>query len=159
MAKAKSYVPEGYRTVTPYLVIRDAAKAIEFYKKVFGATETMSMPMPDGKIAHAEIKIGDSMVMISDEIPEFGTKSPQTLNGTPVGIFLYVPDVDATFTQAIASGATEVMPVADQFWGDRYGKVRDPFGHQWNIATHTEDLTPEEIGERAANAMSSGAGS
>jgi len=159
MAKAQSYVPEGYRTVTPYLVIRDAAKAIEFYKKAFGAKEAMSMPMPDGKIAHAEIQIGDSMVMISDEIPEFGTKSPETLNGTPVGIFLYVPDVDATFKQAIASGATEVMPVADQFWGDRYGKVRDPFGHQWNIATHTEDLTPAEIGERAAKAMSSGAGS
>ncbi len=159
MAKAKSYVPEGYRTVTPYLVIRDAAKAIEFYKKAFGAKETMSMPTPDGKIAHAEIKIGDSMIMISDEMPQWGTKSPETLNGTPVGIFLYVPDVDATFKLAIASGATEVMPVADQFWGDRYGKVLDPFGHQWNIATHTEDLTSEEIGERAAKAMSSGAGS
>jgi PhnB protein len=159
MAKAKSYLPDGYRTVTPYLVIRDAAKAIEFYKKAFGATELMSMPMPDGKIAHAEIKIGDSMIMISDENLAWGTKSPQTLNGSPVGIFLYVPDVDATFKQAIASGATETMAVADQFWGDRYGKVRDPFGHQWNIATHVEDLTPDEIGERAAKAMAPGAGS
>jgi len=159
MAKAKNYLPDGYRTVTPYLVIRDAAKAIEFYKKAFGATESSRMPMPDGKIAHAEIKIGDSMIMISDENLAWGTKSPQTLNGSPVGIFLYVPDVDATCKQALASGATEVMPVSDQFWGDRYGKVLDPFGHQWNIATHVEDLTPEEIGERAAKATVPGAGS
>jgi len=159
MAKAKNYLPDGYRTVTPYLIIRDAAKAIEFYKKAFGATESSRMPMPDGKIAHAEIKIGDSMIMISDENLAWGTKSPQTLNGSPVGIFLYVPDVDATCKQAIASGATEVMPVSDQFWGDRYGKVLDPFGHQWNIATHVEDLTSEEIGERAAKAMAPGASS
>ena len=156
MAKAKSYLPVGFRTVTPYLVIRDAAKAIEFYKKAFGAKETMSMPMPDGKIAHAEIMIGDSVVMISDENLDWGTKSPQTLDGSAVSIFIYVPDVDATFKQAIASGASEVMPVGDQFWGDRYGKVRDPFGHQWDIATHVEDLTPEEIGERAAKAMGAG---
>jgi len=159
MAKAKSYVPDGFRTATPYLIIRDAAKAIEFYKKAFGAKEMARMPMPDGKIAHAEIKIGDSMVMLSDENLDWGTKSPQTLDGSPVGIFIYVPDVDATFKQAIASGATELMPVDDQFWGDRYGKVRDPFGHQWNIATHIEDLTPEEIDARAAKAMAPGAGS
>jgi PhnB protein len=159
MAKAKSYVPDGFRTVTPYLVIRDAAKAIEFYKKAFGAKELSRMPLPDGKIGHAEIQIGDSRVMLSDENADFGTKSPQTLNGSPVGIFLYVPDVDAMFKQAIASGATQVLPVADQFWGDRYGKVKDPFGHQWNIATHVEDLTPAEIGERQAKAMATGKGS
>ncbi len=159
MAKAKSYIPDGFRTATPYLIIRDAAKAIEFYKKAFGAKELARMPLPDGKIGHAEIQIGDSRVMLSDENLDWGTKSPQTLNGSPVGIFLYVPDVDALFKQAIVSGATEVMPVTDQFWGDRYGKVRDPFGHQWNIATHVEDLTPEEIGERQAKAMATGKGS
>ncbi len=141
-SKATKPIPQGYHSVTPYMVIRDAAKAIDFYKKAFGAVEKFRMAGPDGKIGHAEIQIGDSMIMISDENPQWGTKSPQTLGGTPVGIFLYVPDVDATFKQAISAGAKEVMAVTDQFWGDRYGKVADPFGHAWNLATHKEDLTP-----------------
>ncbi|MGH9814838.1 MAG: VOC family protein [Candidatus Acidiferrales bacterium] len=159
MAKAKNFVPEGYRTVTPYLIIRDAAKAIDFYKKAFGAEEVMRMPAPDGKIGHAEIKIGDSMIMLSDENLQWGNKSPQTLNGTPVGVFLYVPDVDATFKQAVAAGATERMALADQFWGDRYGKVSDPFGHEWSLATHVEDVAPAEMEERMKKAMGAGAGS
>lgn len=157
MSKAAKPVPEGCRTVTPYLIIRDAAKAIEFYKKAFGAVERFRMPMPDGKLAHAEIQIGDSVVMIADENPQWGVQSPQALNGSPVSIFLYVPDVDATFKQAIAAGATEVMPVADMFWGDRYGKVVDPFGHKWDLATHVEDVAPEEMEERMKKAMSAGA--
>ncbi len=141
-------VPEGYRTVTPYLIIRDAAKAIEFYKKALGAQEIFRMPMPNGKLAHAEIKIGDSMIMMADENPEWGASSPQALNGTPVGIFLYVPDVDATYKQAVDAGATPTMPPADMFWGDRYGKLKDPFGHEWSVGTHKEDVSPEEIGRR-----------
>lgn len=157
MSKAANPVPEGCRTVTPYLIIRDAAKAIEFYKKAFGAVERFRMPMPDGKLAHAEIQIGDSVLMIADENPAWGVQSPQALNGSPVSIFLYVPDVDATFKQAVAAGATEVMPVADMFWGDRYGKVADPFGHKWDIATHVEDVAPAEMEERMKKAMSAGA--
>ena len=158
-SKATKPIPQGYHSVTPYMVLRDAAKAIDFYKKAFGAVEKFRMAGPDGKIGHAEIQIGDSMIMISDENPQWGTKSPQTLGGTPVGIFLYVPDVDATFKQAISAGAKEVMAVTDQFWGDRYGKVADPFGHAWNLATHKEDLTPAEIEERAKKAFAHGAGS
>ena len=158
-SKATKHIPKGHHSMTPYLVIRDAAKAIDFYKKAFGAVEKFRMASPDGKIGHAEIQIGDSMIMISDENPQWGTKSPQTLGGTPVGIFLYVPDVDATFKQAISAGAKEVMAVTDQFWGDRYGKVADPFGHAWNLATHKEDLTPAEIEERAKKAFAHGAGS
>ena len=150
-------IPEGYHTVTPYLVIRDAAAAIEFYKKAFGATEIMRMASPDGKISHAEIKIGDSPIMIGDECPERNARSPQTLGGTPVGIFLYVEDVDRIAQQAIAAGATVMMPVADQFWGDRYGMFVDPFGHQWSVATHKEDVSPEEIGRRIAAAASGAA--
>lgn len=157
MSKAANPVPEGCRTVTPYLIIRDAAKAIEFYKKAFGAVERFRMPMPDGKLAHAEIQIGDSVVMIADENPDWGVVSPQTLNGSPVSVFLYVPDVDATFQQAVAAGASEAMPVADMFWGDRYGKVVDPFGHKWDIATHVEDVAPAEMEERMKKAMSAGA--
>ncbi len=157
MSKAAKPVPEGYRTVTPYLIIRDAAKAIEFYKKAFGAVERFRMPTPDGKLAHAEIQIGDSMIMIADENPEWGVQSPQALNGSPVSVFLYVPDVDATFKQAVAAGASEAMPVADMFWGDRYGKVVDPFGHKWDIATHVEDVSPAEMEERMKKAMSAGA--
>jgi len=143
-----SPIPEGYRTVTPYLIIRDAARAIEFYVKAFGAKEVMRMPMPDGKLAHAEIQIGDSMIMIADENLEWGARSPETLSGTPVGIFLYVPDVDATFKQAVDAGATPTMPPSDMFWGDRYGKVKDPFGHEWSVGTHIEDVSPEEMGKR-----------
>ena len=141
-------IPEGYRTVTPYLIIRDAARAIEFYVKAFGAKEVMRMPLPDGKLAHAEIQIGDSMIMMADENPEWGARSPQALNGTPVGVFLYVPDVDATFQRAVDAGATPTMPPSDMFWGDRYGKLKDPFGHEWSVGTHVEDVPPEEMGKR-----------
>ena len=146
-------IPDGYHTVTPYLVCRGAAKAIEFYTKAFGAKEMFRMPMPDGSIAHAEVQIGDSMLMISDENPDMGAVSPQSLNGTPVNIFLYVKDVDAAFQQAVKAGATGVMPPTDMFWGDRYSKLSDPFGHSWSIATHKEDVAPEEMGKRAAAAM------
>ncbi len=148
MPPKASYIPEGYRTVTPYLIIRDAAKAIEFYVKAFGAKEIMRMPLPDGKLAHAEIKIGDSFIMIADENDAWGVRSPQALNGTPVGIFLYVPDVDATYKQAVDAGATPTMPPVDQFWGDRYGKLRDPFGHEWSVATHIEDVPMDEMAKR-----------
>jgi PhnB protein len=146
-------IPDGYHTVTPYLIVKGAAQALEFYKRGLGATEVMRMPGPDGNVMHAEIKIGDSMIMLADEFPEMGAKSPQTIGGSPVGICLYVNDVDALFKQAIAAGAKEERPVKDQFYGDRSGTLRDPFGHQWTIATHKEDLTPEEIGKRAQEWM------
>ena len=155
MANVKP-IPPGYHTATPYLIIKDAAKAIDFYKKAFGATEIMRMADPTGKIMHAEIKIGDSPIMIASKFPQMGVVSPETLGGSPVSIFLYVEDVDKVAAQAVAAGATTLMPVADQFWGDRYGKVADPFGHRWDIATHKEDVAPEEIGKRAAAAMGGG---
>ena len=142
-------VPEGYQTVTPDLVCRDAAQAIEFYKRAFGARELMRFKMPDGKIGHAEIKIGDSIMMLCDENPQGGCAAPTSLNGTTVMLFLYVEDVDATFAQAIKAGATVVMPVADMFWGDRSGQVQDPCGHRWQLATHKEDLTQDQIDQRA----------
>jgi uncharacterized glyoxalase superfamily protein PhnB len=143
-------IPEGFHTVTPGLVVRDAAKAIEFYKKALGAQELMRMPGPDGKIMHAELKIGDSVVFIADENSQMGNiKSPQTLGGC-TGVFnIYVPNVDEFFKQAIAAGGREFMAVANQFWGDRYGSFIDPFGYSWGIATHKEDLSPKEMGERA----------
>ena len=144
--------PEGYHTATPYLIIRDAARAIEFYKKAFGASEIMRMADPSGKIAHAEIKIGDSPIMIGEESPDRGARSPEALGGSPVSIFLYVEDVDGLSRQAIAAGAKVLMPVQDQFWGDRYGKLADPFGHHWDVATHKEDVSPEEMHKRAAAA-------
>ncbi len=152
MSKVKP-VPEGYRTITPYLVVRGADKAIEFYKKAFGAQEMFRMPTPDGKIAHAEIKIGDSMLMLGDENPQQGATAPQTIGGTAVHIFLYLEDVDKVFRQAVNAGATAVMPPTDMFWGDRYGKLVDPFGHGWGLATHKEDVAPEEMNKRAAKAM------
>ena len=152
MGKAKP-IPDGYHTATPYLIIKDAAAALEFYKKAFGAKEIMRMGSPDGSIGHAEIQIGNSRIMIASEFPQMGVRSPQSIGGSPVSIFLYVEDVDKVFNQAVAAGATVRMPVADQFWGDRYGKLQDPYGHLWDVATHKEDLTPEEIGKRAAAAM------
>jgi PhnB protein len=143
-------IPEGYHTATPYLIIQGAANAIDFYKKVFGATELMRMSGPGGKVMHAEIKIGDSPIMVADEFPEMGVRGPQALGGSPVSIFLYVEDVDALAKRALAAGAKELMPVQDQFWGDRHGKLQDPFGHLWDIATHKEDVAPEEIRKRAA---------
>jgi PhnB protein len=145
-------IPEGYHTATPYLIIKDAAQAIEFYKKAFGATEVMRFAQPDGKIGHAEIKIGDSHIMLADEFPEMGARSPQTLGGSPVSILLYVEDVDAQAKQAIAAGVKVVRPVKDQFYGDRSGSFEDPFGHQWHIATHVEDVAPDELHKRAAAA-------
>lgn len=150
MATAKiKPIPDGYHTATPYLVITNAAEAIEFYKKAFDATEIMRLASPDGKVMHAEIKIGDSPIMLCDECPDWNALSPQTIGGTAVSIMLYVEDVDTVVNRAVAAGATLLMPVEDQFWGDRMGSVADPYGHKWSIATHTEDVTPEEIGIRA----------
>jgi PhnB protein len=143
-------IPEGYHTVTPYLVTANADKAIEFYKEAFGARELVRLPSPDGKVMHAEIKIGDSQVMLSDECPDWDALGPLTRGGTTVSIVLYVEDVDAVVNRAIAAGAKAVMPVTDQFWGDRMGTVIDPFGHKWSIATHIEDVSPEEMKTRAA---------
>ena len=145
-------IPEGYHTATPYLIVKDAARAIEFYKKAFGATELMRMPGPGGKIGHAEIKIGDSPIMLADEVPGMGFRSPESLGGSPISILLYVEDVDAVFSEALAAGAKVQRPVADQFYGDRTGGVTDPFGHVWYIATHKEDVSPEEMKKRAAAA-------
>lgn len=144
-------VPEGFHSVTPYLSIRGAAEALEFYKKAFGAQERVRMAGPDGKtVAHAEITIGDSIVMLSEEMPEHGNQSPASLKGTPVNFALYVQDADSVFKRAVAGGATVLMPIADQFYGDRAGCVRDPFGHKWTIMTHIEDVSPEEMKKRLA---------
>ena len=143
-------IPAGYAGVTPYLIIRDAARAIEFYQKAFGAIELMRFPGPDGTIGHAEIKIGDGVVMLADESPEMGHKSPQTLGGTAITLLFYVPDVDAQFARAVAAGGTVKNPLKDQFYGDRSGTIADPFGHIWTIATHTEDVSPDEMQRRMA---------
>jgi PhnB protein len=141
-------IPDGYTTATPYLIIKDAASAIEFYKQAFGATELMRFADPSGKIGHAEIKIGNSPIMLADEFPEMGVRGPQSFGGTPVSILLYVEDVDARFRQAIAAGANETRPVKDQFYGDRSGTLVDPFGHVWTLATHKEDVSLEEVNKR-----------
>jgi PhnB protein len=146
-------VPKGYHTLTPYLTVRDAARAIEFYKQAFGAKEKGVMKGPDGKVMHAELVIGDSIVMLADEFPEFGSLSPQTTGGTGSGLHIYVENVDAAFDQAVKAGARAEMPVADMFWGDRYGKLVDPFGHKWSIATHTADLSMEEMKRGMDEAM------
>jgi len=145
-------IPEGYHSVTPYLIIKGASDAIEFYKKAFGASELFRMAQPDGRVGHAEIRIGDSTIMLADEFPEMGHKGPQTLGGSAVSLLIYVEDVDAVFAQAVAAGATEDKPVEDKFYGDRGGSLVDPFGHIWHIATHTEDLSPEEMQRRATAA-------
>lgn len=142
-------VPEGYHTVTPYLIVKGGVAALEFYKKAFGAAEVFRVPMPDGKLGHAEFKIGDSYIMMADEFPEMGFRAPQTLGGTPVSILLYVEDVDALAKQAVTAGAKELRPVQDQFYGDRTGTFEDPFGHVWTISTHKEDVSPEEIERRS----------
>jgi PhnB protein len=141
-------IPDGYHSVTPYLIVRDAAKAIDFYKSAFGAVELFRMPGPDGKVAHAEIKIGDSPVMLADEHPEMGAVAPQAGVRPPVGLMIYVPDVDAVYARAVAGGATVQRPLQDQFYGDRSGTVTDPFGHTWTISTHVEDVSPEEMDRR-----------
>jgi len=142
-------VPEGYHTATPYLIIKGAAAALEFYKKAFGATELLRMPKPDGRVGHAEIKIGDSIIMLADEFPEIGARSPESYGGSPVTLMLYVEDVDAVFNRAVAAGAKVDRPVANQFYGDRTGGIIDPFGHKWYLATHVEDVSPEELLRRA----------
>ena len=147
-------IPEGFHTVTPGLVVKDANKAIDFYKKALGAQELVRMPGPDGKIMHAELKIGDSIIFLSDEMPNPGNvKSPQSLGGCTGTLNIYVPNVDETFKQAIAAGGKETMAVADQFWGDRYGSLVDPFGYSWGILTHKEDVSPQEMGERMKTAF------
>jgi PhnB protein len=146
-------IPDGYHTATPYLALDDAAAAIEFYKKAFGAKERGRMEAPGGKIGHAELEFGDSVVMLSDALPQFSTRSPKELGGTTSSVFLYVEDVDAVVKQAVDAGATIEMEVEDQFWGDRFGSVQDPFGHIWAVATHVEDVPPEEMAERAKTAM------
>jgi len=146
-------IPEGYHTVTPYLTVNDASRAIDFYKRAFGAQETVRMQGPPGKIGHAELKIGDSIVMLADEMPGSGSRSPQSLGGSTVNIFLYVKDVDAAFRQAINAGAKAETQPADMFWGDRYGKLSDPFGHSWSLATHKEDVAPDELQRRAKAAV------
>jgi len=152
MATNVKPIPEGYHSVTPYLIIKGAAEAIEYYKKSFGATELFRMPTPDGKIGHAELKIGDSPIMLSDEHPDLGHVCPQTLGGTPVGIMIYVDDVDTIYKRAISGGGQEIRPLQDQFYGDRSGTLKDPFGHMWTVATHVEDVAPEEMQKRMAAA-------
>lgn len=141
-------IPAGYRTATPYLFVRNAARAIEFYKQAFGATEKLRMPLPGGKIGHAEIILGDSIIMLAEEASSNGFPSPIALGGAGAAIFLYVQDVDAMFSRALNAGATAILPVTDQFYGDRVGTLKDPFGHVWSIATHKEDLTREELVQR-----------
>ena len=150
MAKNAKPIPEGFRTITPHLIVRGGEKAIEFYKKAFGAELVAKMPMPGGKLGHAEMRIGDSVVMLADEFPEMGARSPQSIGGSAVTIHVYVTDADAAYQRAVQAGAKATMPLMDMFWGDRYGKVTDPFGHEWSIATHKEDVTPEECVKRAA---------
>ena len=142
-------VPDGHRTVTPYLAIKNAAKALDFYQRAFGAVESYKLMMPDGRVGHAEIRLGDSLIMLADEFPEYGGKAPDTLGGSPVSMHLYVEDVDAFVKKAVAAGAKERKPVADQFYGDRSGQLEDPFGHLWWVATHKEDVPPAEMQKRA----------
>lgn len=149
-------IPEGMATVTPHLVVEGAAKAIDFYKRAFGAEEMARLPGPDDKIMHAQIRIGDSHVMMADDFPDYGSFGPKHLKGSPVTLHLYVTDADAVFNKAIAEGATVRMPMADMFWGDRYGVLTDPFGHHWSIATHIRDMTPEEIENEMMKGMESG---
>jgi PhnB protein len=146
-------IPEGFHTLTPYLAVENAADAIEYYKQAFGAEEKFRMEAPGGKIGHAELQIGDSLVMLSDPFPQSSTKAPSELGATTSSVFMYVEDVDAVVKQAVDAGATVTMEVADQFWGDRFGTITDPFGHMWSIATHIEDVPPQEMAERAKAAM------
>ena len=150
MASKVKPIPDGYNVLTPYLCIKGAAEAIDFYKKAFGATEVMRMAQPDGRVGHAELQFGDSKVMLADEFPDMDFRSPQAWGGSPVHLHLYVEDVDTVFKRAVSAGAKEVKPVQDQFYGDRLGTVADPYGHVWHVSTHKEDLSPEEIGRRAA---------
>lgn len=145
--------PDGYHSVTPYLVVRGGTRAIDFYRRAFGATELLRMDAPGGMIGHAELKIGDSIVMLADENPDMGAKSPEAYGGSPVHLMIYVEDCDSVFKRSISAGGTETRPLKDQFYGDRSGSLTDPFGHSWTIATHKEDLSPEEISKRMAAEM------
>jgi PhnB protein len=147
-------IPEGYHTLTPFLTVRNAERAIEFYKQAFGAQARGVAKGPDGKVMHAELKIGDSVIMLSDEYPEFGSLSPQSVGGSPMGLHIYIENVDAAFDRAVKAGAQVEMPVMDQFWGDRYGKLKDPFGHKWSIATHVKDVSADEMKRSMDDAMS-----
>ena len=149
-------IPDGYHSVTPYLIIDGASRALDYYKRVFGATERMRMPGPEGKIGHAEISIGDSLFMLADEHPEMGARAPRTVGGTAVSIMLYVHDVDATVKTAVAEGAKLLQPVEDKFYGDRMGTIEDPFGHHWHVGTHREDVPLDELKRRAAAMAKSG---
>ncbi|HSZ63548.1 MAG TPA: VOC family protein [Terriglobales bacterium] len=151
--KKVNYIPEGYNTVTPYLVIKGAAKAIDYYKKVFGATVVVRMDGPDGKVGHAELVIGDSRIMLADENPAMGNRSAENIGGSPVSLYVYLPDCDAVVAKATAEGAKILKPVQDQFYGDRSGFIQDPFGHLWGVATHVEDVSEKEMSERARKAM------
>lgn len=152
-------IPDGYHSITPYLYLKNAGQLLNFYKNAFGATEMMRLEGPNGKIGHAEMRIGNSIVMLADEMPEMGATSPQTLGGPGVGILIYVENVDEVFNRAVAAGGKIVRPIKDQFYGDRSGTLIDPSGHQWTVATHIEDVPPEEINRRAAAYMSSVAAS
>jgi len=151
--KKVSYIPKGYSTITPYLVIKGAAKAIDYYKKVFGATVVVRMDGPNGQVGHAELQIGDSRIMLADENPQLGYRSAESIGASPVSLYVYLPDCDKVVAQAVAEGAKILKPVQDQFYGDRSGFLQDPFGHLWGIATHKEDVSPQEMDERARKAM------
>ena len=151
--KKVSYIPKGYNSVTPYLVIQGAAKAIEYYKKVFGAKEVMRMAGPDGRVGHAELQIGESRIMLADEYPQMGNRSAESIGASPVSLLVYIEDCDKVVERAVAAGAKVLKPVQDQFYGDRSGFIQDPFGHLWGIATHIEDVSPKEMDERAKKAM------
>jgi PhnB protein len=153
MAKA---IPDDYPRVTPYLYIDGASSAIDFYCSVLGANERMRMPGPDGRIGHAELEIGDSVIMLADADPDIDVRSPKSIGGTPIALHVYVDDVDGVFGQAMKAGAKQLRPVENQFYGDRSGQFEDPFGHRWNVATHVEDVAPDEMAKRAAAAMAAG---
>jgi PhnB protein len=149
-------IPDGYPRVIPYLIVDGGTAAIDFYSSVLGATERMRMPAPDGKIGHAELELGDSLIMLADEFPDMDARGPRTMGGTPVSLLVYVDDADAAFDRAIQAGAKSLQPVEDKFYGDRSGRFEDPFGHRWDVATHVEDVPPDEMAKRAAEAMAAG---
>jgi PhnB protein len=155
MAKVKA-IPDGYPQLMPYLIIEGATAAIDFYGKVLGTTERLRMPGPDGRIGHAELQLGDAVIMLADEFPDMGATSPKTLGGSPVTLTVYVEDVDSVFERAIEAGATSLRPVENQFYGDRTGQFEDPFGHRWSVGTHVEDVPPDEMAKRAAEMMGGG---
>ena len=149
-------IPDGYPQVIPYLIVDGAGAAIDFYNSVLGATERMRMPGPEGRVGHAELELGDSVIMLADEFPDMGARGPKAVGGTPVSVLVYVEDVDAVFNRALQAGAKELRPLEDRFYGDRTGEFEDPFGHRWSVATHVEDVPPDEMEKRAAEAMAAG---